>query len=338
MTARHVVIIGNGPAANEAAISLRTQAPDARITIISKEPIRYYKPHLLPDLIAGKVSEQDLYVNPLEFYKENDIRLRLGQEVVHVSFATNEVVMEHKEVVRFDGLIIATGGKPRIPEPLQVFEDLMLSLKTLSDAKVWKERLRWVDSVLIVGGDLTSLSFTKAVLSLGKKVYFILHGDSFWPVRFNEELSSEVSQRLSDRGVEVISCRKILRLVMASEDSVEVETDGRKLRVGAIGAFFGLVPDVKFLARSGLAIERGIVVDEFLRTRFEGVYAAGDCAQVYHPKLRDYWVSIGYRNARNLGRVAALNLLGGQESAETAPAGIFQLDDISVNTSWWTEF
>jgi NAD(P)H-nitrite reductase large subunit len=338
MTLKHVVIIGNGPAANEAATALRKQAPDVRITMISKEPIGYYKPHLLPDFVAGKLSEPDIYVNRLEFYKENNIKLRLGQKVVHVNFAANEVVMEHKEVIRYDGLIIATGGRPRIPEPLQVFEDLMLSLKTLSDAKVWKEKLKWIDSVLIVGGDLTSLSFTKALLSLRKKVYFILHSDSFWPLRFNEDLASEVTQKLSYRGVEVISCRKILGIVSASKDAVEVETDDRKLSVGAMGSFFGLVPDVKFLARSGLAIERGIIVDEFLSTPFEGVYAAGDCAQVYHPAIRDYWVSIGYKNARNLGRIAALNLLGHQERAETEPAGIFQLDDVSVNTSWWTEF
>jgi NAD(P)H-nitrite reductase large subunit len=147
-----------------------------------------------------------------------------------------------------------------------------------------------------------------------------------------------VSQKLSDRGVEVISCKKILGLVKASKEAVEVETDGRKLHVGAMGAFFGLMPDVKFLARSGLAIERGIIVDEFLRTPFEGVYAAGDCAQVYHPAIKDYWVSIGYQNARNLGRIAASNLLGHQEMAETAAAGIFQMDDIAVNTSWWSEF
>ncbi len=338
MAHQHFVIIGNGPAANEAAITLRAQASDGRITMIGKEPIRYYRPHLLPDYIAGKISEEDLYANPLAFYKENDIKLRLGQKVVAADLAANELVLEHKEIVRFDGLIIATGGKPRIPEPLQVFEDLMLRLKTVSDAKRWVDKLAKVDSVLIVGGDLTSLSFTKALLHLGKKVYFMLYGDSFWPFGLNDGLFCEVAQRLADRDVECVNSRRILRLARVSEDLVEVETEDRKLRVGALGAFFGLVPDVKFLATSGLVIERGIIVDEFLRTRFEGVYAAGDCAQVYHPKVRDYWVSIGYDNARNLGRIAAMNLAGSCLCAEAVPSGICQMDEILVNTSWWMEF
>ena len=123
-----------------------------------------------------------------------------------------------------------------------------------------------------------------------------------------------------------------------SEDIIEVETECEKLSVGAVGAFFGLVPDVKFLVRSGLDIDRGVLVDEKLRTRFTNVYAAGDCAQVYNPVIRDYWVSIGYENARTLGRIAAMNMLGGMMEAETRAESIFSLNGVKVNTSWWMEF
>lgn len=338
MDTRHFVIIGNGPAGNEAAALLREHAPHVRITVIGQEHAIYYRPNLLPDFIAGKLSEDELYVKPLEFYKEKDIKLRLGQKVIDVNIANREIILEHKEVIRFDGLIIATGGKPRIPEHLQVFEPLMLPLKTLPDAKAWIQKLQEIDSVLIVGGDLTSLCFTKALLTMGKKIFFMIQGGAFWPVRFDADIHDSVSRSLREKGVELIDSEKIKGITQISENEIVVNTETRKLNVGAFGAFFGLVPDVKFLARSGLTIERGIIVDERLRTRFEGVYAAGDCAQVYHPGIKDYWVSIGYRNAKNLGKVAALNLLGEQVTAEVAAPGIFQFDEITVNTSWWTEF
>ena len=105
-----------------------------------------------------------------------------------------------------------------------------------------------------------------------------------------------------------------------------------------IGAFFGLVPDIKFLAKSGLKIDRGIIVDEYLNTGFPGVYAAGDCAQIYHPELKDYWVSIGHDNAVTLGRSAALNLIGEKIKAEPASTCIFDVGGINVNSSWWMEF
>lgn len=338
MAGDRCVIIGNGPAANHAALTLREHCPRIEVTVLGQEPVRYYKPHLLPDYIAGKLSEEDLFVNPLSFYKDLDIKLRLGQRVVGVNFSQRQIVLEHKEVVPFDGLIIACGGTPRIPEPLWMYSDLMLTLKTLADARMWMDALARVDSVLVVGGDLTSLTFTKALLSLGKKVHFMLDDDSFWPVRRTEEVLLQARSVLNARGVNVMEGRRITRITRVTEGTLEVRIDGKDLKVGAVGAFFGLIPHVKFLVRSGLDIERGILVDEYLKTRFDGVYAAGDCAQVYHPGLRDYWVSIGYKNACNLGRIAATNLVGGSLQADVAPSSIFRVEEIAVNTSWWTEF
>ncbi|MCA1959284.1 MAG: NAD(P)/FAD-dependent oxidoreductase [Desulfomonile sp.] len=337
MAKDHVVIIGNGPAANEAAIALRERAPELRVTIVGREHVRQYKPHFLPALIAGKITEHDLFVRPIESYSQAGIKLRLGQEVVDVDFDTRRVILAHKEVLRFDGLIIATGGKPRIPEPFLVFQDVMMTLKTLADARVWIEKLARVDSVLIVGGDLTSVAFAKALVSMGKTVKLMVDEHGFWPLHLGDETRQEVAQRLASSGMELVACRKLKGLARVSADEIRVETDCGRYTVGAVGAFFGLVPDVKFLARSGLYIERGIIVDESLMTHYDGVYAAGDCAQVYHPALRDYWVSIGYRNAENLGRIAALNLIGGKVCAETPPESIFHVEGVKVPTSWWAE-
>ncbi len=338
MSAERFVIIGNGPAANEAAKVLRENSQDSRITMFGKEPSRPYKPHLLPDVIAGKIDMDKIYLRPDSYFQENNIQLRPGQSVVKVDFAKHHVILDHKEVVPFDGLIIATGGRPRIPEPLEVFEDAMLTLKTASDARLWINKLAKVDTVLLIGGDLTSLGLTRALLALGKRVHFMLNEDSFWPLPFNKPLHDEISSCLCAKGVNVLTSRHVKRLSLLSETSIEVETECEKLSVGAVGAFFGLVPDVKFLVRSGLDVDRGILVDEKLKTRFPNVYAAGDCAQVYNPSIRDYWVSIGYENARTLGRIAALNLLGQMIEAETGAESIFSLNGVKVNTSWWMEF
>ncbi len=338
MSTERFVIIGNGPAANEAATTLRQRAPQSGITVFGKETTRSYKPHLLPDVVAGRLDAEKIFASPEDYYNERDIQLRLGQKVVQVDFNKYQVILEHREVVSFDGLIIATGGKPRIPEPLEVFEDVMMTLKTTEDARLWIDRLARVDSVLMIGGDLTSLSLTRALINIGKKVFFIIDAESFWPLPFNERLHQEIHARLREKGVDVSSSRKIKRLTQLSDCSIQVETDCADFEVGIVGAFFGLVPDVRFLARSGLDIDRGILVDENLQTRFRNVFAAGDCAQVYNPVIRDYWVSIGYDNARTLGRIAALNMLGGMIAAQASPESIFSLNGVQVNTSWWMEF
>jgi NAD(P)H-nitrite reductase large subunit len=284
------------------------------------------------------MGEEGLYACSIDSYKTEGVKLRSGQNAIHLDLNRRRVVLEHKEVVPFTGLIIAVGGRPRVPENLLVFRDHLLTLKTLEDARVWIDRLSQVDRVLMIGGDLTSFAVTRALLHLGKKVYFSLNEDAFWPLRWSKELFEDVAHRLELKGVEVITGRRLRSLARLSEQAYQVQIDERVFEVGLIGAFFGLVPDVRFLAGSGLRIDRGILVDEYLHTGFDGVYATGDCAQIYHPEIHDYWVSIGHDNAVSLGRTAALNLLGEGIRAGVPKESIFEVGGIKVNTSWWMEF
>lgn len=337
MSERHFVVVGNGPAGDEAARCLRDKDPNARVTLVTRSLGPCFAPHRLPDYIAGKLPVADLYESDYESCRSCGIRLRCGQEVSALDLQNRRLVLEHREVIAFDGLILAVGGKPRIPETLGPYQDLLLTLKTLDDATVWKERLSGAASVLIIGGDLTSIALTRALVHLKKDVHFIVNEDAFWPLRFSEALFREVSHTLDAWGVRV-ACGMIKGITPVGEEGYEVQLDGRVLRVGIVGAFFGLVPDVRFLMGSGLHLDRGILVDQFLSTGVEGVFAAGDCAQIYHPDIRDYWVSIGYENARTLGRLASLNLLGQQVPAHPAMESLLEVGGVRVNTSWWKDF
>lgn len=338
MTKEHFVVIGNGPAGNQAARTLKQEAPEARVTVISRDPGSAYRPHLLPELIAAKIDEEELYSCSLDSYGSRGIKLRCGQEVVALRPERRELLLDHKEIIPFTGLIIAVGGRPRIPEPLLIFKDLMLTLKALDDVGRWREALTHAETILIIGGDLTSLALTRSLMGMGKQVLFVLNEDAFWPLRADDERYAVVSERLRSRGVEVVENRNIRGMTRLSDGAYRVRFEGLEIRTDLIGAFFGLVPDVRFLTGSGLTIDRGILVNENLNTGYEGIYAAGDCAQIYHPEIRDYWVSIGHDNAFTLGRIAALNLLGASLRATVSPGSIFDVEGIKVNTSWWMEF
>ncbi len=338
MKEEHFIIIGMGPSGTQAAFTLRKQAPDARITLMSKDAERAFTPHLLPDYIAGKIPEDDLYPYDPSSWNELDIHVRRCQRVTDVNPGSGHLLLDHREVLPFTGLVLAVGGRPQIPEPFLPYRDLTFTLKTVRDAKRWIRKLEEVDSVLVIGGDLTSLALTKALLHLGKRVFFLINEDAFWPLRCDEELMRGFSGRLSARGVEVIPYGRLKGLFRASNGEIRAQTDDRTLQVGMVGAFFGLTPDIRFLARSGFSIDRGILVDEYLNTGFEGIYATGDCAQIYHPELRDYWVSIGYENAVNLGRIAAFNLAGCRVQAKVSGESIFKVREMNMNTSWWAEF
>lgn len=336
MKDQHFVVIGNGPAGNEAALTLHEHAKEARVTLISREAGGSYRPHLLPRFISGKFTEEDLHVFSPSSYKELGIKFRSGQEVIGLDLKTHEILLDHREIIKYDGLIIALGGKPRIPEGLLVFRDLMLTLKTIDDAKTWSKRLENAESVLMIGGDLTSLSLTRQLIEMGKKIYFAINENAFWPMRFSTNLHDKVSERLMEKDITVLDYSRIKSMSSLPEGGIEMQTGKETVSADIIGAFFGLVPDVNFLARSGLKLDRGILVDEYLNTGFKGVYATGDCAQVYHPEIKDYWISIGHDNAVALGKTAALNLIGEKIKAE--PECIFNVQGVSINSSWWMEF
>lgn len=338
MAEEHFVVVGNGPAGHKAAMTLKEKAPGAYVTVISRNRGSCYRPHLLPDFISGRIPESGLFVCDTDSYTDKGIKLRTGQLVVGLDPKSRSITLDHKEIVRYTGLIVAAGGKPRIPEPLWLFRELMLTLKTLEDARVWQEKLSRVDSVLIMGGDLTAFALARALLNLKKRVYFMLDKEAFWPLRCTQSMLEEAGHSLSRQGVEVLLDRRVKSIARLSNQACEIQLNGDTVTAGLIGAFFGLFPDVRFLVGSGLRIDRGVLVDEYLNAGYDGVFATGDCAQIYHPGIRDYWVSIGHDNAVQLGRTAALNLLGEKVRVATEKESIFEVQGIKVNTSWWMTF
>ena len=337
MTEKHFVVVGDGPAGIEAALTLRELSPEARISVIGKGRQPGFAPSLLPDYIAGQVQAEGLCPCADPVRCRQDIKFRCGQKVVGLNIDAHQLIMDHRELISFDGMILAVGSRPRIPEKMQVFGDLLMTLANLTDGRLWRQRLAQVESVLLIGGDLASLAVARALLQLEKRVYFLFTEEAFWPLRCTEAMLAEIGERMRSRGVTVVQ-GEIHGMSRLSDDSCEIILDGEPFRVGMVGAFFGLVPNVGFLARSGLLLDRGVLVDEYLFTGHEGIYAAGDCAQIYHPEIRNYWISIGHENAKSLGRIAAMNLAGTLLPTAATPSSIFSARGIRVNTSWWTEF
>ncbi len=338
MMHEHYVIVGNGVTANAAADVLRERDPNARITMISDEFHLFYHRFRLPAFLLGEASESSLCVRPVSYYRERNIRLRLGQEVVRVELDRNLLYLKHMEKVGYTRLLLALGGKPHIPEVHYTYRHRFSTFKTLDDARLLRSRLGSIRSIVIAGGDLVSMRFATSLAKTGRNVMMMLASEAFWPLDLTETIREECIRSLTAKGVDVIDSDRIVGIDSADEQNFEVRTAaGLILPCQYVGAFFGWRPQVDFLVRSGLDIDRGILVDEHLRTNFDSVFAAGDCAQVYNPGIRNYWVSIGWPNAERLGRVAGENMAGGALEAGQAPQSALEVEGIQACTSWWRE-
>ena len=339
MGAEHYVIIGNGVAANRAADVLREGDPDGKVTLVSDEFVPFYYRHLLRDYVTGDLEESQLLVRPASYYPEHRIRLRLGQRVVKVDLDSRTLYLKHMEKLQYTRLLLCVGSKARIPEVHYQYRQHFTVLKTLTDARALRARFADLKHVLMVGGDLVSVRCAARFLKRGKRVTFLIDKDAFWPLECTPERRAELTAGLARRGAEVIDNDVMSGVEPLPGGGYEVRTrGGLRVPCDLVGAFFGLVPDVDFLMGSGLDVERGILVDEHLRTNVEDVYAAGDCAQVYNPDLRNWWVSIGWGNAERLGEVAARNLLGSTVRAGEPLQNALRFEGIIVNTSWWQDF
>lgn len=332
----HYVIIGNGASANRAVDCLRDADHESRITIISDEPYLFYMRHRLRDFVVGDIEEKDLFLRDPSYYKARNCRLRLGQKVIKIDFQSKTLYLAHKEKVHYTKLLLCLGSKPRVPEIYYAFRHCFTFMKTLDDARDIKSRFNELKHIVIVGGDMVSMKVASSFLKKGKEVTFLLDRDAFWPLELTDQIRQEVVERLEHKHATVLHNEVIADCKITDDKRYEIVTNsGKRLSCDMVGGFFGLVPAVDFLMGSGLDIERGILVNENLETNIPDVFAAGDCAQVYNPEIRNYWVSIGWHNAEKLGEIAGFNLLGLSSKADQPKSSIFSFSGIKVDTAWW---
>ena len=331
----HYLILGNGPAGNRAAVTLRENDPEAGITIISDENIEFYYKPRLTDYIAGKIGSEKLRVNEFSFYADKNIRLRLGQKVEGIDPANHRVILKHMETVSYDRLIIATGSRARVLPSMEAYAEHLKFVTSFKEVMEYKDKIREAKDFFLLGGDLVGFKFLKMLRAMDKSVTILLFPDAFWPFNLTDDMLSTIETELISTGARVIS-RDSLARIRAKDKGFEITTKGGILDTAdLVFSFNGLIPRVEFARGSGLDIDRGILVNEFLETNVDHIYACGSCAQIYNAGINAYTTSIGWPNAAIQGETAALNILGDFQKVEAAGRKYFDLEGVQIKTSWW---
>lgn len=333
----HYVIIGNGPAGNHAALTLRANDPDAGITIISDENIGFYsKPRLLRYL-SGDVDEKALLLGTAEEYREKNIRLRLGQTVVQLDPQQRTLLLEHRETVHYTKLLIAAGSKARVLPSMTDYADSLRFVTSFNDVKDIKDRILAADDFFIFGGDLVGFKFVKMLTQMGKKAFLLIYPHAFWPFNLTDAMVDTIMAGLANTGATIL-VKDDIASILADEGRYRVNTKrGKQYGADMVFSFNGLIPNADFARGCGLDIDRGILVDEYMHTSLDHIYACGSCAQVYNPSLTAYTTSIGWPNAVTQGEVAAMNLLGEHQVIRGAGRKYFDLEGVKIKTTWWED-
>jgi 3-phenylpropionate/trans-cinnamate dioxygenase ferredoxin reductase component len=314
------VIVGASLAGGGAAATLRQEGFDGRVILIGAEPQPpYERPPLSKEYLRGESSFEQALVQPPDFYGENGIETRYGVRATRVDAAKKVVELGDGERVAYDELLVATGGRNRrFPVPGLDLEGVH-DLRTVADCERIRAEIAPGRKAVVVGMGFIGSEVAASLQQSGVEVVVVDRNKV--PLRrvLGEEVGRVMEGIHRDHGARLI----FEDTVTAFEGSDRVERvvtqGGRRIECDFVVVGLGVEPVTELLADTGAQIDNGIVVDEFCRTGVEGIYAAGDVANHYHPVFERRIRVEHWQNALNQGPAAARSMLGKGEPYDEVP-------------------
>jgi NADPH-dependent 2,4-dienoyl-CoA reductase/sulfur reductase-like enzyme/nitrite reductase/ring-hydroxylating ferredoxin subunit len=302
-----VVIVGAGAAGNAAAEELRNQGYQGPVTLIGGDAsVPVDRPNLSKDYLAGTAQEEWIPLRGKEFYAEKGIDLRLGTQVVRIDTKARTVALDHGPALQYGALLLATGAEANKLQVPGAELSHVRTLRTFADSRAIIDRAAKARRAVVVGASFIGLEVAASLRTRGLEVHVV--GPEAIPLErvLGKELGTFVRRVHEEHGV-------VFHLgeVPVSIDAQTVTLKGgAKLPADLVVAGVGVRPSFALAEQAGLAVDRGVVVNDRLETSAPGVYAAGDVARYPDPwtgqKVRiEHWVV-----AERQGEVAARNILG----------------------------
>jgi len=299
------VIIGAGPAGLNAAATLRHVDPGGSVTLLSGEATLPYAKMVLPYVLAGSLEEKNLYL-PVP----DGVNFRTGCKVASIDVERRAVKTGKEETVEYDRLLLATGGVPERPVIKGSDYPFVLTIRDLPDVrqiqKLMKHKKKKGHAV-IAGAGPVSMETGDALHHLGMKITLIVTSNRVFSTMLDVPGAAVVEDHLRSQGVDILKGEDIVSI--GSRGKVTLKS-GAVLDSSLVVFGKGVNPCVSFLAESGIAVRRGITVNEHMETNISGVFAAGDAVETKDLVAGDQRVNALWPAAVEQGKIAALNMAG----------------------------
>jgi nitrite reductase (NADH) large subunit len=322
------LIIGNGVSGITSAELIRERDIESEITVITEEKYPYYARPQLIEFLAGNIKKEEIFFYTDEWYKSKKINVILEERVLRIDIAKKEVETD-KGKYNYDKLLVASGAKPQIPPLENVNVEGVFTLRNLDDALNILSYIEGKETVILLGCGLLGLETGRALYQRGLKII----GLEFFPRLLPRQLDDEGSKVLqniiqSKFGFSFYLGVKAKKVLKNNEKFVGIELeDGRIIHGDLLIISAGIIPKVEFAKNSGINVNKGIVVNDYMETNVEGIFAVGDCVE---HQGRIYGIIPA---CLDQAKVAVENIMGGKvEYKGTIPLNSLKVTGVDLTS------
>ncbi|RLB79642.1 MAG: pyridine nucleotide-disulfide oxidoreductase [Deltaproteobacteria bacterium] len=347
---QHVVIIGAVALGPKAACRFKRLEPESRVTMIDQTNLISYGGCGIPYFVSGDISSPDELqstsfhmLRDKKFFKDaKDIDVITKTKVTRIHKDRKLVVLEDidtgaLEEISYDQLVLATGSNPRIPSIDGIQLKGVYTVSNLEDAIAIRNEIAEgnVENAVIIGAGAIGLEMAEAMTDLwGIETTIVEAADQLLPGLISKNMAIMAQRHMEENDITFHFSQKVLKL-QGQKRVEKVITNDLTLKADLVVIATGVIPNDKLAREAGLEVapRGGIVVDEYLRTSDQYIYAGGDCALIKNlvTGKPDYFPSGSLANRQ--GRVIGTNLAGGKAKFEGAVGTfIIKLFDISVGS------
>jgi nitrite reductase (NADH) large subunit len=276
-----LVMIGNGMAGVRTLEELLKLAPDLYdITVFGAEPHPNYNRILLSPVLAGEQTFEEIVLNDLNWYAQNNIKLLLGRKVIRIDRKKRLVIADDGSEAEYDRLLIATGSNPFIlPIPGKDLQGV-IGYRDIADTQMMMDTAKTHKHAVVIGGGLLGLEAANGLKLRGMDVTVVHIGDWLLERQLDVTAGRLLQKSLEDRGLKFLLPKHTAELLDNGEGRVCAVKfkDGEVIPADLVVMAAGIRPNSELAEQSGIACNRGILVNDTLQTYDPRVYAIGECA------------------------------------------------------------
>ncbi len=321
----HYVIIGNGVAGTTAALNIRKTDAAGDITVLSDESHPFYSRIRLIQYLAGEVDEKKLIIYNEGQYEQNRIRLLLDSPVESVDSDSREIVTASGQTMKYDRLLLATGGVSFVPPIPGSHKKGVFTLRTLKDAAAIRDYAGNAGQVLLIGGGVLGLEAGNSLRKSGHTVSVVEFSPRLLPRQMDAEGAGILRKQMEDMGFTFYLGAKTKEITGGDKVEGLLLEDGREIKCDMIIISAGIRPNGGLAERLGLKINKGLPVSDRMETAIPGVYAAGDLIE-HRGVFYGIWPA-----SEKQGKTAGINMSGGDAVySGTIPSNILKIAGIDL--------